>query len=133
MSSVVALTRVSTSSPGRRWVAPSTTSPTSHDQTSPVVEAFHACFSGWTLNRATLLGTSPISETGNDAVCEVRPDIVAEGEPAASAVRTTPTRTFAGMADGKYLVVLVAKDGPHQGRVLSAVVPDTTQVLQRGL
>ena len=45
----------------------------------------------------------------------------------------TATRAFAGEAGGQRVVVFVAKEGPYQGRVLSAVVPDSTQVAQWGL
>jgi len=45
----------------------------------------------------------------------------------------TATRAFAGNAGGKQVVIFVAKEGPYQGRVLSAVVPDAGQVAQWGL
>jgi hypothetical protein len=37
------------------------------------------------------------------------------------------------MARGRQVVVFVAKEGPFQGRVLSAVIPDSDQMLQWGL
>jgi hypothetical protein len=46
---------------------------------------------------------------------------------------STRTRAFAGSASGKQVVVFVAKQGPYQGRVLSAVVPDANQMTQWGL
>jgi RHS repeat-associated protein len=45
----------------------------------------------------------------------------------------TATRAFAGQAGGRQVVVFVAKEGPYQGRVISAVVPDASQVAQWGL
>jgi hypothetical protein len=45
----------------------------------------------------------------------------------------TASRAFAGVAGGKRIVVFVAKEGPYQGKVLSAVVPDAGQVAQWGL
>jgi hypothetical protein len=45
----------------------------------------------------------------------------------------TAARAFAGEAGGRQVVVFVAKEGPHQGRVLSAVVPDASQIAQWGL
>jgi hypothetical protein len=45
----------------------------------------------------------------------------------------TATRAFAGQAGGKQVVVFVAKEGPYQGKVLSAVVPDAGQMTQWGL
>lgn len=45
----------------------------------------------------------------------------------------TLTRGFAGEAGGQQVVVFVAKEGPYQGRVLSAVVPDANQMAQWGL
>ena len=45
----------------------------------------------------------------------------------------TQARGFAGYAGGKRVVVFVAKEGPYQGRVISAVVPDAKQVAQWGL
>ncbi|WP_203656137.1 RHS repeat-associated core domain-containing protein, partial [Demequina activiva] len=45
----------------------------------------------------------------------------------------TITRGFAGEAGGSQVVVFVAKEGPYQGRVLSAVVPDAGQMAQWGL
>ncbi len=45
----------------------------------------------------------------------------------------TATRAFAGQAGGRQVVVFVAKEGPYQGRVISAVVPDANQVAQWGL
>lgn len=45
----------------------------------------------------------------------------------------TMTRAFAGVARGRQVVVFVAKEGPHQGHVLSALVPDAAQMLQWGL
>lgn len=46
---------------------------------------------------------------------------------------STLTRGFAGEVGGKQVVVFVAKEGPYQGRVLSAVVPDANQMAQWGL
>jgi hypothetical protein len=43
------------------------------------------------------------------------------------------SRGFAGEAGGQQVVVFVAKEGPYQGRVLSAVVPDAGQMAQWGL
>ncbi|MCP4964921.1 MAG: hypothetical protein GY926_06760, partial [bacterium] len=45
----------------------------------------------------------------------------------------TATRAFAGDVSGTPVVVFVAKDGPYQGVVVSAVVPDTNQIAQWGL
>lgn len=45
----------------------------------------------------------------------------------------TAARAFAGEAGGRQVVVFVAKDGPYQGRVLSAIVPDASQIAQWGL
>lgn len=45
----------------------------------------------------------------------------------------TATRAFAGEAGGKQVVVFVAKEGPYQGKVLSAVVPDPRQTKEWGL
>ena len=45
----------------------------------------------------------------------------------------TATRAFAGEAGGTRVVVFVAKEGPYQGRVISAVVPDADQIAQWGL
>jgi hypothetical protein len=45
----------------------------------------------------------------------------------------TATRAFAGEVGGKQVVVFVAKEGPYQGKVLSAVVPDAGQITQWGL
>lgn len=45
----------------------------------------------------------------------------------------TLTRGFAGESRGRQVVVFVAKEGPYQGRVLSAVVPDASQMAQWGL
>lgn len=45
----------------------------------------------------------------------------------------TATRAFAGEAGGRQVVVFVAKEGPYQGKVLSAVVPDAGQITQWGL
>ena len=46
---------------------------------------------------------------------------------------TTRTRAFAGSVGGRQVVVFVAKEGPYQGRVLSAVVPDANQVTPGGV
>ena len=48
-------------------------------------------------------------------------------------VGETMTRAFAGEAGGRQVVVFVAKEGPYQGSVLSAVVPDAAQMAQWGL
>jgi RHS repeat-associated protein len=48
-------------------------------------------------------------------------------------IGNTAARAFAGEAGGSRVVVFVAKEGPYQGRVLSAVVPDATQIAQWGL
>lgn len=45
----------------------------------------------------------------------------------------TATRAFAGEAGGQRVVVFVAKEGPYQGRVVSAVVSDSGQIAQWGL
>ena len=45
----------------------------------------------------------------------------------------TSTRAFAGDVGGTQVVVFVAKDGPYQGVVVSAVVPDASQIAQWGL
>ncbi len=45
----------------------------------------------------------------------------------------TMTRGFAGEVGGRQVVVFVAKEGPYQGRILSAVVPDASQPAQWGL
>ena len=45
----------------------------------------------------------------------------------------TMTRAFAGSAGGCALVVFVAKEGKYQGKVLTAVVPDATQIEKWGL
>ena len=45
----------------------------------------------------------------------------------------TAARAFAGEAGGQQVVVFVAKEGPYQGRILSAIVPDASQVAQWGL
>ena len=45
----------------------------------------------------------------------------------------TLTRAFAGESGGVSIVAFVAKEGPYVGRVLSAVVPDASQVIQWGL
>jgi RHS repeat-associated protein len=49
------------------------------------------------------------------------------------ALGPTATRGFAGEIGGTRVVVFVAKEGPFQGRVLSAVVPDANQVIKWGL
>ena len=46
---------------------------------------------------------------------------------------TTATRAFAGEAGGRQVVIFVAKEGQYEGRVLSAIVPDTAQIAQWGL
>jgi len=43
------------------------------------------------------------------------------------------TRAFAGSAGGREVVVFVAKEGKYQGKVLTAVVPDATQIEKWGL
>ncbi|MEO5662030.1 MAG: RHS repeat-associated core domain-containing protein, partial [Nocardioides sp.] len=48
-------------------------------------------------------------------------------------IGNTAARAFAGMAGGKQVVVFVAKEGPYQGRVLSAVVPRGNQATVWGL
>jgi hypothetical protein len=45
----------------------------------------------------------------------------------------TATCAFAGDVGGTSVVVFVAKGGPYQGVVVSAVVPDANQVAQWGL
>jgi hypothetical protein len=45
----------------------------------------------------------------------------------------TQSRAFVGQSDGRPVVVFVAKEGPYQGRVLSAIVPDSNQIAQWGL
>ena len=45
----------------------------------------------------------------------------------------TMTRAFAGSAGGREVVVFVAKEGKYQGKVLTAVVPDATQIEKWGL
>lgn len=46
---------------------------------------------------------------------------------------STAARAFAGEAGGRQVVVFVAKEGPYQGRELSAIVPDAAQIAQWGL
>ncbi len=48
-------------------------------------------------------------------------------------VGDTMSRAFAGTAGGRTVVVFVAKEGPYQGRVLSAVAPDASKMAQWGL
>jgi len=48
-------------------------------------------------------------------------------------VGDTMTRAFAGEVDGRQVVVFAAKEGPYQGKVLSAVVADSAQMAQWGL
>jgi hypothetical protein len=43
------------------------------------------------------------------------------------------TRAFTGNAGGPAVVVFVAKEGAFQGKVLSAVIPDSAQMTQWGL
>jgi RHS repeat-associated protein len=45
----------------------------------------------------------------------------------------TAAQAFAGSAGGRQVVAFVAKEGPYQGRVLSAIVPDAAQIAQWGL
>jgi hypothetical protein len=45
----------------------------------------------------------------------------------------TSARAMVGEVDGKSVVVFVAKEGPFQGRILSALVPDEVQIIQWGL
>ncbi len=45
----------------------------------------------------------------------------------------TVSRGFAGTVNGRRVVVFVAKEGPYQGRVIPAVVPDASQMAQWGL
>jgi hypothetical protein len=45
----------------------------------------------------------------------------------------TKTRAFAGMVRGKMVVVFVATEGPYQGKVISAVVPDGKNIAKWGL
>jgi hypothetical protein len=45
----------------------------------------------------------------------------------------TMSRAFAGPAGGRTVVVFVAKEGPYQGRVLSAVAPNAARMGQWGL
>ena len=47
--------------------------------------------------------------------------------------RNTATRAFAGEVGGTPVVICVAKDGPYQGVVVSAIVPDANQLAQWGL
>lgn len=48
-------------------------------------------------------------------------------------VGDTMAQGFSGRASGKNVVVYVAKEGPYQGRVISAIVPDAHQVAKMGL
>lgn len=43
-------------------------------------------------------------------------------------IHATEGRAFLGSVDGQDLVIVVAKDGPHQGRVISSFVPDSNQL-----
>ncbi|MEZ5610450.1 MAG: DUF637 domain-containing protein, partial [Rhodocyclaceae bacterium] len=43
-------------------------------------------------------------------------------------IGATQGRAFLGSANGQDLVIVVAKDGPHQGKVISAFVPDANQL-----
>ncbi|MFG2999576.1 polymorphic toxin-type HINT domain-containing protein, partial [Streptomyces sp. NPDC048340] len=45
----------------------------------------------------------------------------------------TPARAFAGMVDGKHVVLMVAKEGPHAGKVLTSYIPDADQIIEWGL
>lgn len=45
----------------------------------------------------------------------------------------TASKAFSGQINGKTVVVFVAKEGPYQGQVMSAIVPDTAQRSQWGL
>ncbi|MGO1003638.1 hemagglutinin repeat-containing protein [Lysobacter sp. CA196] len=45
----------------------------------------------------------------------------------------TQSRAFVGEVAGKPVVVFVAKEGPYNGRVLSAIVPDKNQMAQWGI
>jgi hypothetical protein len=43
------------------------------------------------------------------------------------------SRAFVGVAQGRTVVVFVAKEGLYEGKVLSAIVPDLKQMSQWGL
>ena len=45
----------------------------------------------------------------------------------------TATKGFASIVAGQWVTVLVAKEGPYQGRVVSAFVPDAQQRVLMGL
>lgn len=45
-------------------------------------------------------------------------------------VGDTMSRAFAGTAGGRTVVVFVAKEGPYQGKVISAVAPDASKMAQ---
>jgi len=45
----------------------------------------------------------------------------------------TPAKAFAGSVDGRTVVVFVAKEGPYQGNVLSALVPSPENMVKWGL
>ena len=42
-------------------------------------------------------------------------------------------RGFAGKIDDQWVVVIVAKEGPYQGNVVSAFIPDANQMKLMGL
>ena len=48
-------------------------------------------------------------------------------------VGATPCEGYAGVVDGRNVVVFVARSGPYKGKVLTSVVPDAGQVAQWGL
>ena len=45
----------------------------------------------------------------------------------------TQSRAFAGEVDGQTVVAFVAKEGPYQGNVLSALVPSPENMVKWGL
>lgn len=48
-------------------------------------------------------------------------------------VGATQARGFAGVVDGDWVVIFVAKEGAYQGKVISAIVPDAGQRALMGL
>lgn len=43
-------------------------------------------------------------------------------------IGATQGRAFLGSVDGQHVVVVVAKDGPYQGKVISSFIPDSNQL-----
>jgi hypothetical protein len=48
-------------------------------------------------------------------------------------VGTTAAKGFAGIVGRAPVVVFVAREGPYQGRILTAVLPDANQIAMWGL